>query len=155
MLDAPRHFYVASGSGAAEEGLVAFDRALRAAGLSDFNLVRISSILPARCEREQSVRVEKGSPLLVAYGALSSNQEGETMASAVCAAMPVDESAVGVIMECSGAMSASDAEERVKGMAMQAMEDRGSAVRELVCSSVESLVEKGMTHSVISAVAIW
>lgn len=155
MFKPPNHYFVSSGSGAAGERLVAFDRALRAAGISDFNLVRISSILPARCARETLAPKPCGQPILVAYGSTSSDVAGETIASAVCAAEPVDANSIGVIMECSGVTSAVEVENRVRKMALQAMSDRGIEVKELVSSSTETVVLEGSTSAVISAVTIW
>ena len=53
-----QRFKITSGKGAAEHGINAFDFALMNAGISDYNLVKISSILPPR-STESAVGIPK------------------------------------------------------------------------------------------------
>ena len=81
-------YFITSGSGTSSYKLVAFDNALLSAGISNYNLVRVSSILPARCERQQDVNLEKASPLHTAYAVVSSNIPGERIATAIAVGIP-------------------------------------------------------------------
>ncbi|HQO76603.1 MAG TPA: pyruvoyl-dependent arginine decarboxylase, partial [Candidatus Saccharicenans sp.] len=46
----PRQVFLTRGQGQHREKLVSFELALRAAGISPFNLVRVSSIFPPHCQ---------------------------------------------------------------------------------------------------------
>jgi arginine decarboxylase len=46
----PRKFFLTKGMGVDKDHLLAFDLALREAGISKFNLVPVSSILPPKCK---------------------------------------------------------------------------------------------------------
>ena len=83
-----KKYYIASGSGQSKYQLVAFDNALIQAGLSNYNLVRVSSILPAMATRRQYVDLELGIPLHTAYATVSSNTPGEKIATAIAVGIP-------------------------------------------------------------------
>ena len=66
--DYPKNYMISSGIGKDQNyELVAFDSALGNAKLANYNLLRVSSILPSNCVKEDTVKVKEGSPLLVAY----------------------------------------------------------------------------------------
>lgn len=156
MFDYPKYYFINSGSGNANTELVSFDHALISAGIADYNLLKVSSILPPKCIRSNSINVKHGAPLLVAYGTMSSNREGETISSAVGIGLPMNNDDVGIIMECAGAYSASNAERIVKQMVIDAMENHGIICKEVICSSIEKIIERSGEYStVFSAVAMW
>ena len=155
MLPYPTKFRICSGAAEAKQELVAFDKALIAAGISNYNLLRVSSILPIGCQQAETVDKLEGSALLVAYGSRSSNVPGETISSAVGIGLPAEEGRVGVIMEFSGVCGAAVAEESVRQMVGAAMENHGIACREILTSSTEAVVPSDGYVSVISAVAMW
>lgn len=155
MLPYPQKFKISSGVAVAKQELVAFDKALIDAGISNYNLLRVSSILPIGCVQADTVDKLEGSALLVAYGSYSSNIPGETIASAVGIGMPKDKKQVGVIMEFAGVSDATAAEETVRQMVRDAMENHGIACKEILASSVEATVTAGEYASVISSVALW
>ena len=155
MLPYPKKFMISSGAAAAKQELVAFDKALIEAGISNYNLLRVSSILPIGCCQADAVDKLEGSALLVAYGSHSSNIPGETIASAVGIGVPKDKNRVGVIMEFAGVSDAAEAEETVRKMVSDAMENHGIDCDEILTSSVETTVIAGEYASVISSVALW
>ena len=155
MLPYPRKFRISSGAGAASHELVAFDSALIAAGISNYNLLRVSSILPIGCCQEDAVDKKEGSALLVAYGSTGTNVSGETVASAVGIGIPQDDTQVGVIMEYAGVCTAGIAAEQVEAMVAAAMKNHGIPCKEILTSSIESTSHDGEYVSVISAVALW
>lgn len=151
-----KHFCITSGRGNSAYKLVAFDEALRNAGLADYNLVKISSILPKKCNRADVEELpQKGSPLLTAYGSITCNENGVRVASAVSVAIPEDPNEVGVIMEYSGYCSAEYAGQQVRLMAAEAMRNRGRLVKEILSSSTERICDGEAYTSVISAISIW
>ena len=155
MLKYPEKFMIKSGIGKDKHHLVAFDLALIDANIANYNLLRVSSILPIACQKTEKVTVKEGSALLVAYGSTSSNKPGTRIASAVSIGVPKDKTSVGVIMEFSGECSAEEAEKEVREMARKAMDNHGFEIGEILSSSVEGIVEGDEFVSVVSAVAMW
>lgn len=154
--DYPNNYMISSGIGKDQKyELVAFDNALGNAKLANYNLLRVSSILPSNCVKQDTVKVKEGSPLLVAYGTYTSNRPNVTIASAVSIGIPKDKNSVGVIMEYSGECCAEEAERMVCEMARRAMINHKIEVEEIISSSMEGFVEGGEFVSVISAVAMW
>ena len=155
FMDYPKKYLITSGCGKSQYELVAFDEALRNAEIGDYNLVKISSILPAGCQQATSDELpRRGSGLLTAFGTLSTNEKGVRIASAVSVAIPEDPDEVGVIMEYSGYCGAEQAENQVCLMAKEAMDNRGRAIKEILSSSAEATVD-GAYASVVSAICIW
>lgn len=147
------HLYICAGVGRGETLLTAFDQALRNAGVGDYNLLKVSSIVPPGAKVSQTIEVPKGSLLPIAYGSISSTDKGEVISAAVSVALPVDETQVGVIMEFSGYTSEERAREIVRRMAEEAMQYRGIAVRDIIVKSASARIE-GPT-SVFAGVALW
>lgn len=150
----PKHFYIASGIGKDTYELVSFDNALLNSGLSNYNLLRVSSILPIGCKQENKVSVKYGSPLLVAYGNISSNVKDSIISSAVSVAIPQSANDIGIIMEYSGYCDKLSAEVEVQKMAEQAMINHNLPIKKILCSSIETYVEDEYATA-FSAVALW
>lgn len=148
-----KNYYITSGLGTSEYRLVAFDNALLSAGISNYNLVRVSSILPADCKRRQSVDVPFASPLYTAYATISSDKQGEHIATAIAAGIPKDSEDIGIIMEAEGETS-DETEERVRNMVVEAMHNHGIELDHVESSSIEGVVEDGFL-SLISAISMW
>ncbi|GIV10423.1 MAG: pyruvoyl-dependent arginine decarboxylase [Fimbriimonadales bacterium] len=142
-----------AGVGVSAFELLSFDRALRQAGFADYNLLRVSSILPAGVELRPYIDVPKGALLPTAYGVFSSNEEGRTVAAAVSLAFPTDPGAIGVIMETEGYMTEREAHELVATMAEEAMEDRNLRIARLEVVAVEAQVD--LYTTVFAGVALW
>jgi arginine decarboxylase len=99
----PRYFFLTKGVGVHKNYLEAFELALRKAGISKFNLVSVSSILPPNCKK---ISKEKGLKLLkpgqIVFTVLSKNatQEPNRLISAsIGCAIPADKNQVGYIAE--------------------------------------------------------
>ncbi|GBC92760.1 Pyruvoyl-dependent arginine decarboxylase [bacterium HR15] len=150
---AMRRLTLGAGVGVAPFELVAFDRALRAAGFADYNLVRISSIVPPGVIIRPQVELPKGFPLPIAYGVLTSHQQGERIAAAVAVALPTDSQAIGVIMEVSGSMTRREAHAQAEAMAELAMHDRHLSIARIEVVAVEAIVEQ--FTSVFAGAALW
>jgi arginine decarboxylase len=153
LLRLARYCTAGAGVGVSAFELVSFDRALRQAGFADYNLLRVSSILPAGVAPRPRVEVPKGSLLPVAYGVFSSDAAERTIAAAVSLAFPTDPHAVGVIMEAEGYMTEREAHEMVAAMAEEAMEDRNLKIARLEVIAVEAQVE--LYTTVFAGVALW
>lgn len=152
----PKNYFITSGSGKSTFKLVSFDEALRDAKIADYNLVKISSILPKQClSADANAFPPQGSVLLSAFGSISCNEKGRIIASAVSVAIPNDANEVGVIMEYSGFCTAQYAEEQVRLMAIEAMRNRGKPIQEIQTSAIERVCDGSGYISVISAICIW
>jgi arginine decarboxylase len=148
-----RYCTAGAGVGVSAFELVSFDRALREAGFADYNLLRVSSILPPGVALRPSVDVPKGSLLPIAYGAFSSDEAERTIAAAVSLAFPTDPREVGVIMETEGYMTEREAHEMVSAMAEETMEDRNLKIARLEVVAIEAQVE--LCTTVFAGVALW
>lgn len=157
MLEYPTQYLLRSGHGKADYALLAFDNALISAGLANYNLLKISSILPAGCmeAKELELRDGEGSALLVAYGSISSDTPGDLIASAIAVGIPKEIGRVGVIMEVAGHFDAKTADKEARKMVELAMKNHGIALAEIKSSSIEKRVEGGKHACVISALAMW
>ena len=96
---------ISKGIGVSRKGLPSFDKALLNAGVGNYNLVRLSSILPAEHEwisvEELPSQYPEGSLLPTAYSTITSDILGDTIVSTIGVGIPKDPSKVGVIMEYS------------------------------------------------------
>ena len=147
-------YIITKGSGNSKYDLNAFDIALLDSGIADYNLVRLSSILPANCHRMESVNLPKGSFLHTAFSKYIDNRIGITISAAVAIAIPKDKTISGVIMEVAGDYDIETADERVCTMAKIAMEARGITEYNIEKESISMKTKDGF-NCVVAAVSIW
>lgn len=151
MWEKPSRIILTSGSGEASFSLNAFDRALLAAGVANYNHSRLSSIItPGALVEFQSGHclIPEGNILPTVYSTCS-GITGETISCCVSAAINLDYSLCGVLFEVSGKMSQKEAELTARQMAIQGMEDRGYSIKDILVVSA-SLTIKQKTGSVVS-----
>lgn len=98
-----KRLFLTKGVGKHREKLVSFELALRDAKIAQFNLVRVSSILPPQCK---IVSIEKGltelSPGQVVHAVIaeaSTNEHHRLLASSVGIAIPKDRNRFGYLSE--------------------------------------------------------
>ena len=149
-----RKYILAKGSGNSEYGLNAFDKALFASGIADYNLVKLSSILPANCLRVNAVDLPLGSFLHTAFARCIQDRQGVTISAAIAIAIPNDKSLPGVIMEASGEYDLGTADETVCAMVRIAIEVRGISEYHIEKESISMKTEDGF-NCVVAAVSIW
>lgn len=151
----PTKFYISSGAGESQYKLVAFDNALIAAGISNYNLLKVSSILPSFCEQCDKVDAKEGSPLLTAFATIASDKKGMRLASAIAVGIPKDKSNIGVIMEYGDEqISANEAEHQAINMIRESMKNHRIEVEKILSSSIEGTVQEGYL-SLVSAIVLW
>lgn len=129
-------FCLVAGSGTDDYMISSFDSALLDAGVGNYNLVRVSSILPPNCTQEKEISLADGSVLFTAYATLTT-QTKELIASAIAVAIPSDIRQHGVIMEYSDRTSKENAIEIVKELAGKAMIKRHIAVKTILSTGIE------------------
>ncbi len=101
----PEKYFITSGAGNSQYPLVAFDNALIKASISNYNIVRVSSILPKACKNQPYMDLEYGSPLLAAYATVSSNETGKHLATAVAVGIPMNSNDIEISEEMSKILS--------------------------------------------------
>lgn len=151
----PKFFRISSGKGYSKHQLVAFDNALINAGISNYNLLKVSSILPIGCKQLEAVNLKKGSPLLTAYATISSNTPGERIATAVAVGIPSNLDDIGIIMEYGEIGVAKHAEEVVREMVAESMLSHGIDYSEIASSSIDGVIDNEGYLSLISAIVLW
>lgn len=149
------HYTLYSGVGHASGQLNAFDRALNAAGVSDYNLVKISSILPPNCQREGKILLPKGLLLPTAMATIFSDIVGTRLSAAVAVAIPQNSNDIGVIMEHSTHSAKKETEEQARTYACQAMNDRHIKIKDIVSISTECYVELAEYYCTFASVSLW
>ncbi len=147
-------YIITQGSGTSKYDLNAFDKALLDSGIADYNLVKLSSILPANCQKVNAVDLPKGSFLHTAFSKYVENRPGITISAAVAIAIPKDRSLPGVIMEASGDYDLETANEIILSMVRIAMEARGITEYDIEKDSISMKTKDGF-NCVVAAVSIW
>lgn len=125
------------GKGEGSSLLNAFDAALWDAGVGNYNLLRVSSILAPNSLEKSGIEVPHGAPLLIAYGSHTTADRGDTVAASIGIGVPEDPNSPGVIMEHShhGGLDYSLA--RVREMAIEGMALRKYALKEVIVFGAE------------------
>ena len=98
---------ISRGTGTGLTRLAAFDHALRTAGVADFNLVRLSSVIPPGAEVVETEPVEQvggghGDLLYCVYADAYSSTPGEAAWAGITWAQHADGSGAGLFAEHSG-----------------------------------------------------
>jgi arginine decarboxylase len=153
LVPTPTKFYFACGSSEGFMPLNAFDGALMAAGVGNTNLVKMSSIVPPRCQEIEPVKLPFGALVPVAYASIASQVPGEMISAAVAACFPEDEDKPGLIMEYSARGHKEEVEQIVRNMAAEGMKMRGEKIKEIKSIAKEHRVEA--TGAVWAGVVLW
>lgn len=150
----PSNYILVSGVGNDKFQLVSFDKALFASKIANYNLVKVSSILPPNCKEEYTITAKQGSILFTAYSSISSCEQGIISAS-VGVGIPQDTDEVGVIMEFSCRDCESVAVHLVREMVKNSMELRKTKIQEIKIASAEAIVSEGLYSTAFAALAMW
>jgi len=132
-----RYYTIVSGVGSHSTKLGSFDRALLNANIGNYNLVKISSILPPCCEERKLIDLRIGSILYTAYTSFS-NDANHLFSSAIAIGIPQKEDNIGVIMEYSDFVDINDAKLIVTNMVDEEMRERNIALRTIVGKEISS-----------------
>ncbi len=148
------HFKFFKGYGCDDFELVAFDKALQDAGIGDYNIVKVSSILPPNCAESKLINLATGSVLYTAYSKmiLRPNEYGST---AVAYATPKDSSLNGVIFETSSRNVQDNVEINVQEMCKKAMMNRNREIDKIFSKSMKVTNATGKYCAIITGIAMW
>ncbi len=151
MLPTPKKFFISAGSAEGTTTLTAFDNALLAARVGNWNLLRVSSILPPGAKLCEDLQIPPGSLVPTAYGCITSEEPGQLIAAAVGVGFSGDD--FGVIMEHACIGSKEDAIKEVEKMLKEAFRVRGMELKEIKLAATEHRVEK--IACALAAVPMW
>ena len=150
-------FKIGSGIGRSKNRLVSFDEALLEAGVGNYNLVRLSSILPAECKLTEKIDLPEGSLLPTAYATIGSDWKDDHLVSTIGVGIPIDKNNVGIIMEYSAKNKTSEeAVETLKRMIREAFENRGWELQCIMSDFVEAdVAREGEYTTTFACIAEW
>jgi arginine decarboxylase len=99
----PKKFFLTKGVGIHKEKLSSFERALKNAKISQFNLVQVSSILPPGCKkisREDGLKLLKpGQIIFVVLSKNSTNEPNRLISASIGCAIPAKKTLYGYLSE--------------------------------------------------------
>lgn len=99
----PKKIFLTKGVGKDKEKLKSFELALRDAGIQQFNLVNVSSILPPKCKiipRSQGLQeLKAGEVVFCVLARNETNEPNRLISAAIGCAVPADENAYGYLSE--------------------------------------------------------
>ena len=152
MRQVPERLWVTAGADEGETELNAFDNALLRAQTANYNLIRVSSIVPKGARLvEEAPSLPEGALLPVVLAKAVSRVPGELISS--CVGIGLSKDSFGMIMEHAGAGPAALAEEKVRRMLAEAFARRGLALDRVLVKSCEHRVQNaGCT---VAAVVLW
>lgn len=99
----PHKMFLTRGVGVHKEKLTSFEMALREAGIAHFNIVRVSSIFPPRCQiiskEEGLALLQPGEIVFAVLAEMSTNEPGRRIAAAIGVARPTEQDRYGYLSE--------------------------------------------------------
>ena len=131
-----------------------FDCALLCAGISDYNLVRVSSILPPNCSPCEQVSLPKGSILHTAFATFTKKGEG-LISSSISVGVPKDSHNVGVIMEHSLFGNKESCIKITESLAIQAMKYRNIDIKNILSIGCETHLCLDKFVTTFAGLAMW
>lgn len=155
MIFLPEKFIIRTSIGKCNHRLGAFDDALLQAGIGNYNLIKVSSILPPKCSLVKEITLSKGALLPSAFASIFSADVGTTISAAVAVGIPQDPSVNGVVMEYSAIAHKKETEETVRNYAVKAMEARDTAIKEIISTAIEVKVTSNEIYCAFATVSMW
>ena len=151
MVTLPKYVSLTAGHAEGIDDLTAFDNALKAAGIADLNLVKVSSIVPQGARLVPLRDFPVGSLVPTVYAQAYSDVPGQTVAAAVVMGLSPD--GRGVIMESHGVGTREEMEAIARRRVEAAFQERGLELHEIHAVSAEHTVQK---HGcAVAAAVLW
>jgi arginine decarboxylase len=153
IIKTPTQYFLVSGASDGSTPLNAFDGALLQAGIGNTNIVKMSSIVPPRCQLIAPVPLPPGALIPAAYASITCDVPGEVISAAVALALTENADRPGLIMEYSSRGDRATIEEIVREMVREGMKLRGWPIKELKSIGIEYKVKK--VGAALAAVVLW
>ena len=148
----PDQLWTTVGHAEGETRLNAFDNALIAAGIADWNLVKVTSVAPARARFiDTRPAAESGCVVPVVLATVQSEHPGEQVTASI--GIGQGNGSHGMIMEASGPGGPEEMEATVRRMLNESFMRRGLELETVTVRSVSHIVEK--VGASVAAVVLW
>ena len=142
MWQIPKKVSLVCGDSEGTTELNAFDNALLRAGIGNLNLVKVTSIIPPFTDLVELRSAEPGSLTPTVFTSLTSCNPGDRISCALGAGFPQNKGDIGFIAEINMFSSARNAEQQVRTMVEEGMNNRQISIYNIVCLSTEHKVKK-------------
>lgn len=159
MWTIPNTAIVTSGAGTGSTPLNAFDKALLNAGIGNFNLIKVSSVLPplanvySLSELNELQLPAPGQIVPCVYNSFFGDIPGTVISSAIAVAKPLSGKHNGMIFESGNMVDEDTIRKLVSEMVTESMDVREYGLSEIVLCSTSLRVEKQI-GCVIAAVLL-
>lgn len=154
-----KRYKISHGYGEGNQRITSFDSALLNAGVGNYNLVRLSSILPLKSIATDKIGLPYGSLLPIAYAVESTNVPDRMISAAIAigypANCPEDEERCAVIMEYEGECSTEKAVDTVVSMVCEGFKERGWELDRIEVSVDCAVGKEGKWVTAFACVAEW
>lgn len=138
-----------------EYEIISFDNALLDAKVGDYNIVKVSSILPPECSYSPLIKQQrKGAVLHMTYASLTAKGSGFA-SSAVAVGIPQDSKNIGVIMEYSCLERKQYCLETVNVLVKEAMEKRRIVIKDIFSIGCEIELSSQSFSTTFAGLAMW
>ncbi len=149
---APNVLWITQGTAEGDTKLNAFDNALVAARIGQFNLVKVTSVAPERASLcSEPLMIEAGSVVPAVLSTAQSSQPGEVITASIAIGFGKDSH--GMIMEHAGPGHPEEMEPIVRRMVDESFARRGLTLEKVVVRSSTHRVER--IGAAVSAVVLW
>lgn len=140
MWDVPKEAALVAADADGPFQLVAFDNALRKAGIAELNLVTVSSIWPIGCKIVKMPKLDPGAIAPIIMSKISSSTPGQKIAAALGVAM--SKTSHGMVSEYHDVgITQKTAGKTVEAMVRYMMEKRGLETSRVISISAGHVVE--------------
>jgi arginine decarboxylase len=144
--------WLTHGTAEGDTKLNAFDNALIAAGIGQYNLVKVTSVAPPRASvAKEPLRIEPGAVVPAVLASAQSSQPGEIITA--CVGIGFGKGSHGMIMEHAGPGHPEEMEPIVRRMIDESFARRGLSLERVVVRSATHCVEQ--MGAAVSAVVLW
>jgi arginine decarboxylase len=149
---APNLIWLTQGTAEGDTRLNAFDNALIAAGIGQFNLVKVTSVAPEYASvASEPIAIEAGAVVPAVLASTQSSQPGEVITA--CIGIGFGKGSHGMIMEHAGPGHPEEMEPIVRRMIDESFARRGLSLERVVVRSATHRVER--MGAAVSAVVLW
>jgi arginine decarboxylase len=138
LLYVPQLLHLASGCSEGLTPLTAFDNALRAAGIDNLNLIRVSSIVPKGARFGPRPELPVGTLVPTVYSSVTSTMPGEVISAVIGGGAGAEG---GVLMEYHHTGTGAEAERIVTSMVEEGFDKRGWKLDQIYFATAEHTVE--------------
>jgi arginine decarboxylase len=144
--------WLTQGTAEGDTKLNAFDNALIAAGIGQFNLVKVTSVAPQLASvASEPIDIEAGAVVPAVLASAQSSQAGQLITA--CIGIGFSKGSHGMIMEHAGPGDPEEMEPIVRRMIDESFARRGIFLERVVVRSASHCVER--MGAAVSAVVLW